>query len=102
MDKVGDRILLDCGDLPVGTYKFSVSRIGSGDGSELERLEFYARVTCDGALELSSDGDWRRFSSAFDNLFRKEEFYRQFMQRLDSVPSSAKVLDVRGVLDTTE
>ena len=102
MDNASDRILLDCGDLPVGTYKFAVSRIGSSDGSELERLEFYARVTCDGALELSRDGDWSRFSSAFDNSFRKEESYRQFMHGLDSVPSSAKVLDVRGVLDTTE
>ena len=102
MESNENRVLLDCGKLLVGTYKFAVSRMGSQDGTELERLEFYARVTDDGALELSQDGRWSRFSSGFSDAFRKEGFYQQFMRGLNSVPDDAKVLDVRGMLDTAE
>ena len=102
MDNNIDRILLDFGDLPIGVYKIAVSRIGSNDGTELERQEFYARVTDDLAIELSRDGNWGRFSAEFDDSFRKEDYFRQFMRSLDSVPTTAKVLDVRGVLDTTD
>ena len=88
--------------MQAGTYKFAVSRIVTNDRSELERLEFYGRITADGALELSSDGSWGRFCSAFSPSFRRTEFYWQFMKDLDSVPINAKVHDVRGVLDTTD
>ena len=75
-----NRVELYCGKLLVGTYKFAVSRMGSQDGTELERLEFYARVTDDGALELSQDGSWGRFSSDFSDEFLKEAFpIKKFM-----------------------
>ena len=65
-------------------------------------LPMIVPITADGALELSSDGSWGRFCSAFSPSFRRTEFYRQFMKDLDSVPINAKVHDVRGVLDTTD
>lgn len=100
MDEAGKRVLLDCGDLQVGLYKFAVSRMGSNEHVELERLEFYARVTESGTIEFSKDGNWERFSSAFGEGFRTEQFYLQFMKGLDSVPSDATVLDVRDALDS--
>ena len=100
MDKAGKRVLLDCGDLQVGLYKFAVSRMGSNEHVELERIEFYARITETGTIELSVDGDWGRFSSDFSEQFRTEQFYLQFMKGLDSVPSDATVLDVKDALDS--
>ncbi len=93
------RILLDCGDLQSGRYRIDVVRVGSKDHQDMEQITLHIYVSEDGELQLSPDGEFGAFSSAFSGAFRKREHYTQYTRSIESVPQDAKVLDVRKMID---
>ena len=95
----GSRILLDCGDMQPGHYRVEVVREGSKDRQDMEQVTLHLHVSEDNELQISPDGNFGAFSDAFSDAFRKRKHYTQYTRSIESVPSDAKVLDVRKMLD---